>query len=160
MDASFDVDRMPGWTRKEIDVAISRLPADPVGCVVAEDGGAIVGYCAPRLDDLTVHPDQRRLGHGRRLARAALDLAAEAGLTELTLFVPTHLPGSVAFATAIGLAYSSSLWLFRLPGNRDGPAARPARRLRPRALDRRHRRRRVRRLRERCLGRPPVARST
>ena len=31
MDASFDVDRMPGSTHQEIEVAISRLPADPVG---------------------------------------------------------------------------------------------------------------------------------
>ena len=121
MDASFGVDRMPGWTRKEIDVAISRLPADPVGCVVVEEGDGIVGYCAPRFDDLTVHPAHRRQGHGRRLAGAALDLAAEAGLAELTLFVPKHLPGSIAFANAIGLAYSSSLWLFRLPQGREVP---------------------------------------
>lgn len=121
MDASFDVDRMPGWTRREIDVAVSRMPADPVGVVVAEDGGAIVGYCAPRFDDLTVHPDHRRLGHGRRLARAALELAAESNLGELTLFVPKHLPGSIAFAREIGLVYSSSLWLFRLPGGREVP---------------------------------------
>lgn len=122
MEASFDVDRMPGWTRQEIEVAISRLPADPVGVVVAEVGDEIVGYCAPRFDDLTVHPGHRRQGHGRRLARAALELAAEHGLDELTLFVPTHLPGSIEFARAIGLAYSSSLWLFRLPAGRPVPA--------------------------------------
>jgi mycothiol synthase len=115
MEASFDVDQMPGWTRQEIEVAISRMPADPVGVVVAEAGGEIVGYCAPRFDDLTVHPAHRRRGHGRRLARAAQQLAAEHGLDELTLFVPTHLPGSVEFARALGLRYSSSLWLFRLP---------------------------------------------
>lgn len=122
MDASFDVDRMPGWTRKEIEVAISRMPADPVGVVVAEDDAEIVGYCAPRFDDLTVHPAHRRRGHGRRLARAAQELAAERGLDVLTLFVPTHLPGSIEFARAIGLAYSSSLWLFRLPPDRSVPA--------------------------------------
>jgi mycothiol synthase len=117
MDASFDVDRMPGWTRQEIEVAISRMPADPVGVVVAEDEGEIVGYCAPRFDDLTVHPRHRRRGHGRRLAREAQVLAAERGLDELTLYVPTHLPGSIDFARAMGLTYSSSLWLFRLsPG--------------------------------------------
>ena len=121
MDASFDVDRMPGWTRQEIEVAISRMPADPVGVVVAEDGDEIVGYCAPRFDDLTVHPGHRRRGHGRRLARAAQQLAAEHGLSELALFVPSHLPGSVEFARAIGLHYSSSLWLFRLPAGRAVP---------------------------------------
>jgi len=123
MDASFDIDRMPGWTHQEIEVAISRLPADPVGVVVADDGGVIVGYCAPRFDDLTVHPGHRRRGHGRRLAQAALKLAAERGLDELTLFVPPHLPGSIAFARSIGLTYSSSLWLFRLPEGR--PVADP-----------------------------------
>jgi mycothiol synthase len=121
MDASFDVDRMPGWTHQEIEAAISRLPADPVGVVVAEEDGEIVGYCAPRFDDLTVHPGHRRRGHGRRLAEAALTLAAERGLDELTLFVPTHLPGSIAFARSLGLAYSSSLWLFRLPTGRPVP---------------------------------------
>jgi mycothiol synthase len=122
MDASFGVDRMPGATKVEIDVEISRLPADPVGAVVAEDGGVIVGYCAPRFNDLTVHPDHRRRGHGRRLAQAGLELASERDLEELTLFVPPHLPGSIAFAGAIGLVYSSSLWLFRLPENADVPA--------------------------------------
>lgn len=123
MDASFETDHMPGWTRKEIEVAISRMPADPVGVVVAEDGDEIVGYCAPRFDDLTVHPGHRRRGHGRRLARAAQELIAEHGLAELTLFVPSHLPGSVAFARSMGLRYSSSLWLFRLPDGR--PVAEP-----------------------------------
>jgi mycothiol synthase len=121
MDASYDVDQMPGWTHQEIEVAISRLPADPVGVVVVEDEDQIVGYCAPRFDDLTVHPAHRRRGHGRRLAQAALALAGERGLAELTLFVPTHLPGSIAFARSIGLTYSSSLWLFRLPDGRPVP---------------------------------------
>jgi mycothiol synthase len=115
MDASFDHDRMPGWSRKDIEVAISRLPADPVGVVVAEDEGGIVGYCAPRFDDLTVHPAHRRRGIGRRLVGAALEMTAERGLSELTLFVPTHLPASEAFARELGFTYGSSLWLFRLP---------------------------------------------
>ena len=122
MDASFGVDRMPGASRVEIDVEVSRLPADPVGALVVEDDGVIVGYCAPRFDDLTVHPDHRRRGHGRRLARAGLELVAERGLGELTLFVPPHLPASVAFARAIGLTYSSSLWLFRLQAGVSVPA--------------------------------------
>ncbi|MEO7665098.1 MAG: GNAT family N-acetyltransferase [Candidatus Limnocylindrales bacterium] len=118
MEASFEVDRMPGATRHEIDVAVSRLPADPLGIVVAEAGGSIVGYCAPRFDDLTVHPARRRQGIGRRLVAAGLELATERGLAELTLFVPPHLPGSQAFARALGLTYGSSLWLFRLPEGR------------------------------------------
>lgn len=119
MDASFDVDRMPGWTRQEIEVAINRLPADPVGVLVADDEGQIVGYCAPRFDDLTVHPERRRQGIGRQLVQASLDLTAARGMDHLTLYVPTHLPGSQAFARALGFTYGSSLWLFRLATDHD-----------------------------------------
>jgi mycothiol synthase len=121
MDAAFDVDRMPGWTRANIEHEISRLPADPFGVLVAEDGGVIVGYWGSRFDDLRVHPAHRRRGHGRRLLEAALAHAAEGGDTELALHVPAHLPGSLAFARAVGLTYSSSLWLFRLPAERPVP---------------------------------------
>jgi mycothiol synthase len=115
---------MPGWTRQDVEIAVSRLDADPVGTVVAHDGGEVVGYCIPRNDDLTVHPRYRRRGHGRRLVGAARALVAERGLEHLSLHVPLHLPGSRDFATALGFEYRSSLWLFRLPGDRPAAAAR------------------------------------
>ncbi len=114
MEAAFDVDRMPGWTRANIASEINRLPADPIGVLVAEDAGDVVGYWGSRFDDLRVHPAHRRRGHGRRLLEAALAHAADVGEAELVLHVPSHLAGSIAFARAAGLAYGSSLWLFRL----------------------------------------------
>jgi mycothiol synthase len=123
MNAAFDVDRMPGWTHADIEIALSRLPADPIGTLVATDGGEVVGYWLPRFDDITVHPAHRRRGHGRRLVQAALIRCAERGEPELRLHVAAHLPGSMAFARSLGLAYSSSLWLLRLP--RDRPVAVP-----------------------------------
>jgi mycothiol synthase len=44
------------------------------------------------------------------------------GEDELQLYVPPHLPASVAFARAVGLRYRSSLWQFRLASGVDVPA--------------------------------------
>ena len=115
MEAAFAADRMPGWTHAEIDVEISRIPVDPQETIVAEDRGAVVGYWARRFDDLRVHPDHRRSGHGRQLFAAAVQRIAERGEPTIQLHVPTHLPASVAFAQAVGLSYRSSLWQLRLP---------------------------------------------
>ncbi len=114
MEAAFAADEMPGWTHAEIDIEISRIPVDPLETIVAEQRGAVIGYWARRFDDLRVHPAHRRRGHGRRLFDAALVRIAERGEAAITLHVPTHLPASVAFAHAVGLAYRSSLWQFRL----------------------------------------------
>ena len=115
MEAAYLTDQMPGWTHAEMDVAISRIPVDPEETLIAEDAdGVVVGYWARRFDDLRIHPASRRRGHGRRLFGAALARTAERGEATITLHVPTHLDASVAFAEAMGLAYRSSLWQFRL----------------------------------------------
>src|SRR3989304_10171037 len=44
MDAAFDVDRMPAWTRANIEHENSRLPADPSAVLVAEGAGGRGGY--------------------------------------------------------------------------------------------------------------------
>ena len=123
MEASLRLDGIPGFEPADIDRSLSRVPADPDGCLIAEQNGRIVGYCIPRHDDLTVHPDFRRRGHGRRLVEAARRLVRERGLPYLALHTPTHLPGTVAFAEAVGARYHSSLWLFSLPP--DVPIAPP-----------------------------------
>lgn len=115
MLAAFATDEMPGWTHAEMDVEISRIPVDPGETLIAEEDGAILGYWARRFDDLRVHPAHRRRGHGRALFAAALARTAARAETAISLHVPTHLPASVAFAEAVGLAYRSSLWQFRLP---------------------------------------------
>jgi mycothiol synthase len=122
MEASLRTDAIPGFLASDIDRALVRVPADPDGTVVALEGDRIVGYCTPRHGDLTVHPDRRRCGHGRRLVAAATRILAERGDDELALHVPPHLPASRAFADALGFRYRSSLWQFELPTDGHVPA--------------------------------------
>jgi mycothiol synthase len=121
MESAFPVDRMPGIARSEIERFLRRMVADPEGTVVALEGERVVGYCTPRHDDLTVHPQFRRRGHGRRLVPAAVEIERSRGHDELRLHVPLHLPGSIAFARAVGLRYRSSLWQFRLSADHPVP---------------------------------------
>ncbi len=122
MEASLATDALPGFTRRDIDRSLSRLPADPEGVVVAETSAGIVGLVWPPHDTLTVHPAHRRRGHGQALAEAGFELVRSRGLPWLQLYVPQHLPGSVAFARAVGLRYHSSLWVFRLRAGAAVPA--------------------------------------
>lgn len=136
LEAALAVDRYPGVTAADIERRIPRLAADPTGIAVALEDDRIVGLAQPRGDDLTVHPDHRRRGHGRALVAAGRDVVRAQGLDELRLYVPAHLPASVAFAEALGFRYRSSLWLFELePGHAVPPprfaptvAVRPLRR--------------------------------
>jgi mycothiol synthase len=123
-EASLRVDEIPGFEASDIDRALVRIPADPEGTLVAIEGDRIVGCCVPRHDELTVHPEFRRRGHGRRLLEAARRLAAERGLPYLMLHAPMHLPATRAFVAACGATYHSSLWLFELPP--DSPVPPPA----------------------------------
>jgi mycothiol synthase len=122
-EACLATDGIPGFERSDIDRAMVRIEPDLEGTVVVIEDGRLVGYCTPNHDDLTVHPDARRRGHGRRLVPAALEVVRSRGSDELELYVPTHLPASVAFATALGFHYRSSLWQFEL--ERGHPVAGP-----------------------------------
>jgi mycothiol synthase len=115
MEASLAVDAIPGFLANDIDRAMIRVVPDPGGTVVAIEDGAIVGYCTPNHDDLTVLPGARRRGHGRRLIAAASEVVGARGGDVLQLYVPPHLPASVAFAEAMGMVHRSSLWQFQLP---------------------------------------------
>lgn len=121
MEASLAQDRIPGFTATDIDRALTRIPADAGGTVVAIDAGLIVGYCTPRHNDLTVAPLSRRRGHGRRLVQAALETLRERRDPMVRLYVPRHLEASRAFANALGFTYHSSLWVFELPPDRPVP---------------------------------------
>ncbi len=115
MEASLALDAIPGFTATDIERGLVRIVPDPEGTVVALEDDRVVGYCTPHHDDLTVDPAFRRRGHGRRLVPAALEAVRRRGLDDhLQLYVPPHLPGSVAFAEAMGLRYRSSLWRFEL----------------------------------------------
>ena len=121
MEACLATDRIPGYVRSDIERALVRIVPDPEGTVVAVEDGRVVGYCTPHHDDLTVHPAFRRRGHGRRLVPAALDVVRRRGHEALQLYVPPHLPGSVAFAETLGFRYRSSLWQFQLGPDRAIP---------------------------------------
>ncbi len=122
MEASLALDAIPGFTASDIERGLVRIVPDPEGTVVSLEDGRIVGYCTPHHDDLTVHPAFRRRGHGRRLVPAALEAVRRRGLDDhLVLYVPPHLPGSVAFARAMGLRYRSSMWRFELAAERSVP---------------------------------------
>ena len=125
MEACLATDGIPGFGRSDIERALVRIVPDPEGTVVALDDGRIAGYATPHHDDLTVHPAARRRGHGRRLVGAALELTRRRGGDVLQLYVPPHLPASVAFAEALGFTYRSSLWQFELARRSGGrPAVR------------------------------------
>jgi mycothiol synthase len=122
MARSIEVDAIPGFAPQDADRQIARMLPDPGGTVVACEGELLVGYCAPRLDDLTVHPGYRRRGHGRRLVAAALDLVRRRGELPLNLYVPAHIDASRRFAEALGFRYRSSLWRFELPPDSATPS--------------------------------------
>ena len=56
---------------------------------------------------IVVHPDHRRLGHGRALVDELVRRAAEAGRTTIWLGAPEDDPGARAFLEACGFHYAS-----------------------------------------------------
>ncbi len=123
-EASLATDNIPAFTQMDLERSLSRLEPDLAGTAVALLEGLVIGSCTPRHDDLTVHPAFRRRGAGRALVDEALDIERERGLPYLQLYVPGHLPASVAFARAVGLEYHSSLWLCELRPDADVPGPR------------------------------------
>ena len=122
MEASLATDGIPGFVRSDIERAMVRIVPDPDGTVVALEDDRVVGYCTPNHDDLTVLPAARRRGHGRRLIAAAREVVRRRGQPELQLYVPSRLPGSIAFAERLGFTYRSSLWMFVLAAGQAVPA--------------------------------------
>ena len=79
MEASRAADRIPGFTRADIERHLVRIVPDPTGTIVVATDDGIVAYCTPNHDDLTVHPAHRRRGHGRRLLPATLAMLRDRG---------------------------------------------------------------------------------
>jgi mycothiol synthase len=109
MQASLEFDAFPGYDSWELECEVVSMIGAPDGVALALDGGVVRGYVSPRHEDLTVHPEYRRRGIGRRLFAVGLGLAAKQGLDEIRLCVPSTGPAE-QFARAMGLAYSSSMW--------------------------------------------------
>jgi mycothiol synthase len=120
--AAYDLHPFPGSTRGDIVHEVGRLALLEDGSVVAVDEGRVVGVCTPRFDLLTVHPDYRRRGHGRRLVAAARALVGRQGLAELQLWGELDREPGGSFIRSLGFTYRSSLWLFRLPPGHPVPA--------------------------------------
>jgi mycothiol synthase len=121
-DAALPVDRFPGLSHQDMVHAVERLAGDPEGTVVALEGDEIVGYCTPRHDDITVHPEFRRRGHGRRLVAAALEMVRARGLDDLVLYGLIDRPAAAGFIEALGFRYHSSLWMLELAPSVPVPA--------------------------------------
>jgi mycothiol synthase len=109
MTAALEVDAYPGFSSWDLDGEAVSIVGAPDDVVVAVEDDAVCGYVSPGHDDLTVHPEYRRRGHGRRLFAAGLVLAAREGLSEIRLYVPLSGAGQ-AFARAMGMSYRSSMW--------------------------------------------------
>jgi mycothiol synthase len=113
IEAALAVDRLPGITRQDLVHGVERMSGDPAGTIVATEDGTIVGYCTPKMDELTIHPAHRRRGHGRRLVEAWLVRKRERGEADLVLHGPDRAPAR-GFIDALGFVRRSSLWLLEL----------------------------------------------
>ena len=114
MLAALERGEYDGMEPYQLEHAIDRIQANPASCTVAEVDGRLAGWVVPADDDLTVVPEFRRRGVGRRLVEAGRALAAGEGRDRLRLWVPRR-PGAEAFARSCGMRYASSLWQMRLP---------------------------------------------
>jgi mycothiol synthase len=109
MAAALEVDAYPGFSSWDLNSEAVSIVGAPEDVVAAVEDDVVCGYVSPSREDLTVHPEYRQRGHGRRLFAAGLELAAQRGLSEIRLYVPTSGAGQ-AFARAMGMSYRSSMW--------------------------------------------------
>lgn len=109
MAAALAVDAYPGFNAWDLDREAISMVGTPESVAVAVEGDVVCGYVSPAHEDLTVHPEFRRRGHGRRLFAAGLELAFKVGWNEVRFYVPLS-GGGPAFAGAMGMAYRSSMW--------------------------------------------------
>ncbi len=121
MKSSLDFDAYPGFTEWDLDIEATWMAGAPESLALAVEDGVVCGFVCPAGQALTVRPEFRRRGHGRRLFAAGLELAARDGGDEIRLYVPA-VDAVEAFARAMGLAYRESLWRLTLPPETIVPA--------------------------------------
>jgi len=123
--AAVDLREYPDATHGEVERNLVGLTADPAAAFVAVEGGAVVGYVAPQLNDLYVARAHRRRGHGTALVEAALPFVRDIlGFPYLLLYVPPGEGPGRRFAEARGFAHRASLYWMERPA--DDPCPAPA----------------------------------
>ncbi len=87
--AAIDAGDFPDATHGDIERNLTSLAAEPDSAFVALEDGRVVGYIAPRLNDLCVVAAHRRRGHATALVDAAVPYVRNVlGHPYLLLYVP------------------------------------------------------------------------
>ncbi len=121
--AAVDQGDYPDTTHGDVERNLLALGAEPGCAFVAVEGGAVVGYLAPRLNDLCVDRGHRRRGHGTALVEAALPFVrGDLGHPYLLLYVPPGDTPGRGFAEARGFTYRASLYWMERPAEEPCPA--------------------------------------
>ncbi len=121
--AAIDLGDYPDATRGDVARNLAALAAEPGSAFVADDDGDVVGFIAPRLNDLYVARDRRGRGHASALVEAALPYVRDVlGYPYLLLYVPPGDTPGRGFAEARGFAYRASLYWMERPADDPCPA--------------------------------------
>jgi mycothiol synthase len=122
--AAIDGGDYPDATHDEVERNLVGLAAEPETAFVALEAGQVVGYLAPRLNDLFVERDHRRRGHATALVEAALPFTRTVlGHPYLLVYVPPGDTPGRRFAVARGFSFRASLHWMERPA--DDPVADP-----------------------------------
>ena len=121
--AAIDLGDYPDATHGDVERNLVGLRAEPAAAFVALDCDRVVGYLAPRLNDLYVARGDRRRGHGTALVEAALSYVRDVlGHPYLLLYVPPGGTPGRRFAEARGFAHRASLFWMERPSEEPCPA--------------------------------------
>ncbi|MFH0750207.1 MAG: GNAT family N-acetyltransferase [Chloroflexota bacterium] len=113
----------PDATHGDVERNMAVLTAEPSAASVAVAEGSVVGYLAPRLNDLYVADAHRRRGLGTALVEAALPYVRDVlRHPYLLLYVPPGDTPGRRFAEALGFAHRASLYWMERPADDPGPA--------------------------------------
>jgi len=120
--AAIDRGDYPDATHGDVERNLVALAGEPAAAFVALEGKAVVGYVAPRANDLYVAGANRRRGHATALVEAALPYVRDVlGYPYLLLYVPPGETPGRSFAEARGFAYRASLYWMERPADEPCP---------------------------------------
>jgi mycothiol synthase len=120
--AAIDGGDFPDATHGDVERSLASLAAEPDSAFVAVEDGRVVGYLAPRLNDLCVDAAHRRRGHATALVDAAVPYVRDVlGHPYLLLYVPPGDGPGRSFAEARGFTYRASLFWMERPASEACP---------------------------------------